>query len=129
MVSKRVCASINTLITYCLHLFTLGAPSCATVCVEHHNSLGAHKYVVNVSYVTYLTCQCLQLYLLGNKIRRSGSDNCDGYKAITHVLMSQISQAMQLWDSPRAYNLIQSENCKLLFLTSLPFVSLIHIRK
>ena len=67
-----------------------------TVRIEHHRLLGAHKYVVNYSYVTYPTCQWLKFYLLGNKISRSGSDNCDGFKAITHVPMSQISKAMQL---------------------------------
>jgi hypothetical protein len=53
VVSKRVHMSIN----HYLHLVTLGAPSCVTVCVEHHKLLGAHKYVVNYPCVTYLTCQ------------------------------------------------------------------------
>lgn len=118
VVARTVCASNNTSIMHCLHIFTLGAwmsPSFMRVCVKHHKPLGAHKYVVNYTYVTYLTCQWLEFYLLGNNIRRSGSDNCDGFKAITNVPMSQISQAMQLYDSSRAYNLIQSENFKLLF--------------
>jgi hypothetical protein len=62
VVAKRVRASINVSIIRCLHLFTLGAwmsHSCATVRVEHHKSLGAHKYIVNYPYVTYRTCQWL----------------------------------------------------------------------
>ena len=62
VVARRVRVSINLSIIHCLHLFTLGAwmsPSCATVRVEQYKLLGAHKYVVNYSYVTNLTSQLL----------------------------------------------------------------------
>jgi hypothetical protein len=54
--------------------------------------LGAHKCVVNYSYVTNLTSQPLLFYFIARKMSSSESDNFDCFRAITHVPVIQIKK-------------------------------------